>query len=31
MPKRCTSEEDYRRALAESGKTPLFLYKHSST
>ena len=31
MPKRCTSEDDYRRTLEESGATPVFLYKHSAT
>ena len=31
MPKRCSSEDDYRRSLAESGETPVFLFKHSAT
>jgi hypothetical protein len=31
MPIPCTSEDDYRRALEESGEAPLFLYKHSAT
>lgn len=31
MPIPCTSEDDYRRVLEESGESPVFLYKHSST
>jgi hypothetical protein len=31
MPKVCTSEKNYRRALEESGEAPVFLFKHSAT
>jgi hypothetical protein len=30
MPKRCTSEDDYRRVIEESGQAAVFLFKHSA-